>query len=131
MGPCPSRWWAAEGPKHPDSSRVASLGRFEYGQRQIGPPRPGAGDGKWPDLDRPFRAGPLEAGIAVGASKLVHSQSGTRAQPRRLHRPREPGDRFPEPAEDQVRYPEGPGAAGREGKADRQEGVRRLEPVSA
>ena len=69
--------------------------------------------------------------ITGGASQLVHTQGRTRTQPRCLHRPGEPGDRVPEPAEDQVRYPEGPGAAGREGEADRQEGVRRLEPVSA
>jgi uncharacterized LabA/DUF88 family protein len=43
----------------------------------------------------------------VGARHLVHIQGGTRTQPRRLHRPGEPGDRLSEPAQDQVRRREG------------------------
>ena len=59
-----------------------------------------------------------------------HGNQRPRTQPRHVRRPGEPRDGVPESAQDQVRDPEGPRTDGREGQADRQEGLRRLEPVS-
>src|SRR5215213_7375008 len=68
-----------------------------------------------------------EPGAAGSRAIDVKDRTGT--QPRGVRRPGKPGHGFPEPAQDEVRHPEGPGTPRRKGQADRQEGVRRLEPL--
>ena len=129
-------WSCPSVPKVERRNILAHLGlrisrRFQYRHesRVVAPSTRIDGDGP---AHSPFPAEPRSGNPSPprGASQLVHVQDRTRTQPGRLHRPGKPGDGVPEPAEDQVRGPEGARAAGREGEADRQEGLRRLEPVS-